>query len=195
MCARPAGRAEVLISVTLILYVSLTNAVKVSPPDSWSLAPRGDGLVKAVGAVDVSLSERLIVVTLKGRPASDSIVRMLEDVNVLIEANPSLRVLIDENDLRPNFVGPGDIVRFVRVWRQGKALRATLLAVFVSNTAMYGLNRMFQGLSGAEGSVRVFHDRAEATALARGRADRRELAALDVSSRCCQEPTARGGLR
>ena len=78
-------------------------------------------------------------------------------------------MLIDENDLRPSFVGPGDIARFVRAWRQGKALRATLLAVFVSNTAMYGLNRMFQGLSGAEGSVRVFHDRAEVTAWLEGK--------------------------
>ena len=120
-------------------------------------------------AVDVSLAERLIVVTLKGRPESDSIVRMLEDVNALIEANPSLRVLIDENDLRPSFVGPGDIARFVQAWRHGSALRATLLAVFVSNTAMYGLNRMFQGLSGAEGNVRVFHDRAEATAWLEGK--------------------------
>jgi len=36
--------------------------------------------------------------------------------------------------------------------------------VFVANIAMYGLNRMFQGLAEAEGNVRVFPDRAQAVA-------------------------------
>jgi hypothetical protein len=97
-------------------------------------------------------------------PSADAIVEMLERLNALIEKDASLRVLIDENDLRPAFVGPGDIARFVQTWRNGNALRAARLAVFVANTAMYGLNRMFQGLAGAEGNVRVFHDREHAVA-------------------------------
>lgn len=112
--------------------------------------------------VDISKDVHLIHVKLTGMPASDAIVDMLEHLDALITADSSLRVLIDENDLRPGFVGPGDIGRFVHAWRQGKALRAARLAVFVANTAMYGLNRMFQGLADAEGNVRVFHDRAHA---------------------------------
>lgn len=112
--------------------------------------------------VDISNDEHLILVKLRGQPAPGEIVRMLEKLNTLIANDASLRVLIDENDLRPSFVGPGDIGLFVQAWRKGKALRATRLAVFVTNPAMYGLNRMFQGLADAEGKVRVFHDRAHA---------------------------------
>jgi hypothetical protein len=115
-------------------------------------------------AVEVSEDQHLILVKLRGMPKPDAIVQMLETLNIYVETDASLRVLIDENDLRPGFVGPGDIARFVRSWRQGKALRATRLAVFVANPAMYGLNRMFQGLADAEGHVRVFHDRAQAMA-------------------------------
>jgi hypothetical protein len=114
--------------------------------------------------VEVSEDQHLILVKLKGMPAPDAIVNMLEKLNIYIETDISLRVLIDENDLRPAFVGPGDIARFVKTWRQGKALRKARLAVFVSNIAMYGLNRMFQGLADAEGNVRVFHDREHAVA-------------------------------
>lgn len=112
--------------------------------------------------VEVSEDQHLIFVTLRGMPKPDAIVRMLEKLNIFIETDTSLRVLIDEDDLRPGFVGPGDIVRFVKTWRQGAALRNARLAVFVSNPAMYGLNRMFQGIADAEGNVRVFHDRAHA---------------------------------
>jgi hypothetical protein len=112
--------------------------------------------------VEVSKDQRLIFVKLRGMPKPEAIVRMLEGLNTLIETDVSLRVLIDEDDLRPGFVGPGDIARFVQTWRQGTALRKARLAVFVSNPAMYGLNRMFQGIADAEGLVRVFHDRAHA---------------------------------
>ena len=114
--------------------------------------------------VEVVPDEHVIHVTLRGMPAADAIVAMLERLDALLTADPSLRVLIDENDLRPSFVGPGDIGRFAHAWRQGKALRAARLAVFVANIAMYGLNRMFQGVADAEGNVRVFHDRAHAMA-------------------------------
>ena len=36
--------------------------------------------------------------------------------------------------------------------------------MFVSNIAMYGLNRMFQGLANADDRVGVFHDRSHAIA-------------------------------
>jgi hypothetical protein len=116
-----------------------------------------DGVV-----IDVVQSDHLIEVHLTGRPAPMAIVDMLHDLNALIEKDASLRVLIDENHLRPSFIGPGDIGRFVAAWRKGEALRSARLAVFVSNPAMYGLNRMFQGLADAEGNVRVFHDREQA---------------------------------
>ena len=125
--------------------------------------------VDAAGiTVEVSDAQHLILVKLRGMPKPDAIVQMLEKLNIFIETDTSLRVLIDENDLRPGFVGPGDIARFVKAWRQGKALRKARLAVFVSNAAMYGLNRMFQGIADSEGNVRVFHDRAHAVAWLEG---------------------------
>lgn len=113
-------------------------------------------------SVEVSRPERLILVKLSGRPKPESIVKMLDELNTLIAQDASLRVLIDEDDLRPSFIGPGDIGRFVNAWKRGTALRSTRIAVFTSNLAMSGLNRMFQGLANARGRVDVFHDRAQA---------------------------------
>ena len=115
-------------------------------------------------SVEVATDERLVLVALSGQPRPAAIVAMLGELDTLVRQDPSLRVLIDENDLQPSFVGPGDIGRFVEAWRRGTALRSTRIAVFTSNIAMYGLNRMFQGLAGAEEQVRVFHDRAGALA-------------------------------
>ncbi len=114
--------------------------------------------------VNVSNDERLIQVKLSGRPKPASIVAMLEEIDALVAKDATLRVLIDEDELKPSFVGPGDIRRFVDAWRSGSALRATRIAVFTSNIAMYGLNRMFQGLANAEEQVSVFHTRADAVA-------------------------------
>jgi hypothetical protein len=117
-------------------------------------------------SIEVLKAEHLILVKLTGRPRPESIVGMLEDVNTLIEQDPALSVLIDENDLRPSFVGPGDIVRFVDAWRRSAALRKSRIAVFVSSPAMYGLNRMFQSLTGrdGEGRMMVFGERRGAEA-------------------------------
>ena len=104
------------------------------------------------------------MVKLSGRPQPDSIVQMLDQLDALVAHDRSRRILIDENELRPSFVGPGDIARFVAAWRRGAALRAATLVVFTSNSAMYGLNRMFQLLADEEDRVRVFHDRAAAMA-------------------------------
>jgi hypothetical protein len=89
---------------------------------------------------------------------------MLEQLDTLVGDDPSLRVLIDEDHLLPSFVGPGDIGRFVDAWRRGTALRSTRIAVFTTNMAMYGLNRMFQGLASGEEHVQVFRRRADAVA-------------------------------
>jgi hypothetical protein len=117
-----------------------------------------------VVTVTVSAEERLILVTLAGHPWPGAIVEMLDELDRLIAGDRSLRVLIDETELRPSFVGPGDIGRFVAAWKRGTALRAARLAVFTPNLAMYGLNRMFVGLANAEGRVNVFHGRAAAVA-------------------------------
>jgi hypothetical protein len=115
-------------------------------------------------SVTVSKDEHLIEVRLSGRPHAASIVAMLVELNTLVAEDPTLRVLIDEEHLGPSFVGPGDIGRFVQAWKTGSALRATRIAVFTSNIAMYGLNRMFQGLANADDRVSVFHKRADAVA-------------------------------
>jgi hypothetical protein len=114
--------------------------------------------------IQVSNDERLIAVKLSGSPRPDAIVKMLGDLNALVERDPTLRILIDEMDLSPSFVGPGDIGRFVEAWRNGTALRSARMAVFVANLAMYGLNRMFEALANADGRIAVFYDRAHATA-------------------------------
>ena len=115
-------------------------------------------------SIQVSSDERLVRVKLSGGPGAEAIIRMLDELDSLVARDASLRVLIDETDLRPDVFGPGDISRFVAAWRRGNALRSTRISVFVSNIAMYGLNRMFQGLANADDRVGVFHDRAHAMA-------------------------------
>jgi len=115
-------------------------------------------------SIEVSREEGLIEVRLAGHPTSESIIQMLGKLNTLVAEDPSLRVLIDETELRPTLFGPGDIRRFADVWRHAPALRGTRLAVFVTNLAMYGLNRMFQGVADAHGRMDVFRDRPSAVA-------------------------------
>jgi len=98
-------------------------------------------------SIEVSSHERLILVKLHGSPSPEAIIGMLGELDRLVAQDASLRVLIDETDLR-----------------RGTALRASHIAVFVSNLAMYGLNRMFQGLANAADHVGVFHRRADAVA-------------------------------
>ena len=117
-------------------------------------------------STEISKDTHLIRVKISGRPDPPAIVKMLDDLNTLVEQDPSLGILIDETDLQPSFVGPGDIGRFAEAWRRGTALPAARIAVFVSNPAMYGLNRMFQGLIGhkGEGRMSVFTERERAMA-------------------------------
>jgi hypothetical protein len=122
-------------------------------------------------AVQLVSDQRLIMVKLSGAPKPEAIIGMLDELDALVGKDPSLQVLIDETDLGPTFIGPGDIARFVAAWRRGTALRSTRIAVFASNLAMYGLNRMFQGLANSKDRVGVFRDRASAeTWLTEGRA-------------------------
>jgi hypothetical protein len=126
------------------------------------MAPRLGGVI----STEVSKSESLIRVKIVGRPEPAAIVSMLDELNTLVRQDPSLGILIDETELRPSFVGPGDIGRFAQAWQRGTALPGSRIAVFVSNPAMYGLNRMFQGLIGhaGEGRMSVFTDRGRAIA-------------------------------
>ena len=115
-------------------------------------------------SIEVSADQHLIFVTFHGSPRPETIIGMLDELDGLIAQNASLRVLIDETDLRPSIFGPGDIGRFSDAWRRGAALRSSRIAVFVSNIAMYGLNRMFEGLANAGDHMGVFHTRGEALA-------------------------------
>ena len=117
-------------------------------------------------STEISKDTHLICVKISGRPDPPAIVKMLDDLNALVVEDASLSILIDETELQPSFVGPGDIGRFADAWRRGTALPASRIAVFVSNPAMYGLNRMFQGLIGhkGEGRMNVFTDRERAIA-------------------------------
>jgi hypothetical protein len=103
-------------------------------------------------------------VSLSGRAEAETILRLLGELSTLAEGNALLRVLIDETGLGPGFVGPTDIQKILVAWRRATSLRTTRVAVLASNLAIYGLNRMFQGLAGrdAEGRVRIFTDKATA---------------------------------
>jgi hypothetical protein len=89
---------------------------------------------------------------------------MLKELDALVAQDPTLRVLIDETELRPTLFTPGDIGRFADVWGHAAALRSTRLAIFVTNPAMYGLNRMFQSMADAHGRMEAFRDLSSALA-------------------------------
>jgi hypothetical protein len=112
--------------------------------------------------IELRTRDHLVVVTLVGGPATEAIVRMLQTVDAHVAADRSLRVLIDETRLRPSLIGKDDIARFVQTWRHCDSIRRTRVAVHVSNPAMFGLNRMFQGLAGVQGGMAVFFDLAAA---------------------------------
>lgn len=92
-------------------------------PWSWFVAMGRASSPTDVVTVTVSPEEHLILVTLAGHPWPGSIVDMLGELDRLIADDRSLRVLIDETDLRPSFVGPGDIGRFVAAWKRGADLQ------------------------------------------------------------------------
>ena|ERR1700682_5480410 len=117
-------------------------------------------------SIEVSKDAPVIQVKIVGRPEPVAIVKMLDELNAIVGQDPSLGILIDETELQASFVGPGDMGRFADAWRRGTALPASRIAVFVSSPAMYGLNRMFQGLIGhrGEGRMSVFTDRERAIA-------------------------------
>jgi hypothetical protein len=106
----------------------------------------------------------LTLVNLSGNADAESILGLLAELSTRAEHDPSLRVLMDENGLRPGLIMPSDIQRIIGAWRKATALHTTRVAVFASNLAIYGLNRMFQGLAGrdAEGRVRIFNDQPSA---------------------------------
>ena len=111
-----------------------------------------------------SNADGLILVTLSGRAQADTIVKLLNELNALAQGDPALRVLIDETNLGAGFVGPSDIGRIAKSWREAAALRTVRIAAFASNPVIYGLNRMFQGLADGAERVSVFNDRARARA-------------------------------
>jgi hypothetical protein len=137
-----------------------------SHADGEKVLPEGSRAATVTISSEILKDEHVIFVKLSGRPKPDSIVTMLDELDTLIAQDPSFDVLIDEDGLLPSFIGPGDIGRFVHAWRQASALRSSRIAVFVSNPAMYGLNRMFQSLIGrdGEGRMSVFSDRRGAVA-------------------------------
>jgi hypothetical protein len=145
-----------------------------SHADGEKVLPQGGRAATVKISSEILKDEHVILVKLSGRPKSNSIITMLDELDTLIAQDPSFDVLIDEDDLLPSFVGPGDIGRFVETWKRSSALRASRIAVFVSNPAMYGLNRMFQSLIGrdGEGRMSVFSDRRGAVAWLRSERSR-----------------------
>lgn len=73
-----------------------------------------------------SREDGIVLVNLSGRAQSETIVKLLEELNTLADGNSSLRVLIDETDLGAGFVGPSDIGRIAEAWRKAAALRTAV---------------------------------------------------------------------
>jgi hypothetical protein len=104
----------------------------------------------------------LVEVTLAGRLGYETIAAMLEELDALAIARlPAyLKVLVDETDASPGLLGLLEIRRWIDRWKRG-AVKHGRIAVVAPSLVMFGLNRMAQGVAGADSDehLAVFRDR------------------------------------
>jgi hypothetical protein len=102
-------------------------------------------------------------VMLSGKLGYDTIAAMLTELDALANAAlpGALTVLIDETEASPGLLNPLDIRRWIDNWKQARALKQGRIAVVAPTLVMFGLNRMAQGVAGAESDehLAVFRDR------------------------------------
>ena len=119
-----------------------------------------------MSAYTLRRDDGLIMVTLTGRLDFDTISALLDELDGLaVAAFPDLlTVLIDETDARPGLLSAGHVRNWISRWRGATALKQGRIAVIAPDLVMYGLNRMAQGIAGAdsEGHLTVFRSREEA---------------------------------
>lgn len=73
-------------------------------------------------------------------------------------------VLIDQTDLTVSLITPADIRLIANRWAGAKKLRSAVIAVVAPTPVVYGLDRMFQLVSGTDERLSVFWDRGTAMA-------------------------------
>ena len=100
----------------------------------------------------------ILHVRLSGPAHAETLLALMAE----LEGRAALRILVDETELGVGFVSPADIRRLADRWRKARALQSASIAVVAPNLAVYGLNRMFQGLAGATDRLAVFTDRTQA---------------------------------
>jgi hypothetical protein len=103
-----------------------------------------------------------VEVVLAGRLNYETIAGMLAELAELANAAlpARLNVLVDETDATPGLLGPREIRNWIAGWRRAELMHGRL-AVVAPTLVMFGLNRMAQGIAGAEaeGHLAVFKER------------------------------------
>jgi hypothetical protein len=106
-----------------------------------------------------------VEVVLSGRLNYETIMGMLDELAELATAAlpERLNVLVDETDASPGLLGPSEIRSWIDRWKRAELLEGRL-AVIAPTKVMFGLNRMAQGLAGADAEhhLAVFRNRDDA---------------------------------
>ena len=108
----------------------------------------------------------ITTVKMSGQAERPNIIALLNELQELARLRGSLRVLIDETDMKPGLMGFNDIHEIVRDWRSGAGLLSSRIAVIAVNPFVRGLNQMFRIAANLEGraSVNAFSKRSDALA-------------------------------
>jgi hypothetical protein len=118
-----------------------------------------------IGSV-VQDDAEITLVRLSGQAERPNILALLTELQGLARLRGSLRVLIDETDMKPGLMGFNDIHEIVNDWRSSAGLGSSRIAVIAVNPFVRGLNQMFRIVANLEGraSVNAFSKRADAMA-------------------------------
>ena len=108
----------------------------------------------------------ITTVKMTGQAERPNIIALLNELQDLARLRGSLRVLIDETDMKPGLMGFNDIHEIVSDWRSGAGLLSSRIAVIAVNPFVRGLNQMFRIAANLEGraSVNAFSKRSDALA-------------------------------
>lgn len=100
----------------------------------------------------------VVAVKLSGSAHTGRILALLDE----LKGREPAFVLVDESELNVGLITSADIQRIANRWAGAKC--GAVIAVVAPNPVVYGLNRMFQLVSGADGRLSVFWNREAAIA-------------------------------
>jgi hypothetical protein len=107
----------------------------------------------------------------------ETIMGMLDELAELAAAAlpARLNVLVDETDASPGLLGPSEVRRWIDRWKRAELMQGRL-AVIAPSMVMFGLNRMAQGIAGADAEhhLAVFKNRDDAMGWLLGAAPARD---------------------